>query len=168
LYFASANSVRVFKSRFQNGDQSSEVHKFDSVIANVEKNLIESVVTKKRDSKTKTVLNIGVNGAAESKLGQKQAKLISFVRERLGLENFDSGQGGRAAGFGRLSIGSGLSENSVDVLKIVDLKLIGVVCDLSLFLQIDLILSVSKKIIELLLSAESRGEQNREQSTNVS
>jgi hypothetical protein len=162
------DSVRVSKSRFQNDDQGSEVHKFDSVNANIEKNLIESVVTEKRDSETKAVLNIEMNGAAESKLSQKRAKFISFVRERFELENFDGEQGGRTAGFDRLSIDSGLSENSVDVLQIVDLKLVGVVCDLSLLLQIDLFLSIGKKIIELLLSAESGGERDRGQSTNVS
>jgi hypothetical protein len=162
------DSVRVFKSRFQNDDQSSEIHKFDSVIADVEKNLIESVVTEERDSETKTVLNIGMNEAAESKLGQEQAKLISFARERLELEDFDSGQSGRAAGFGRLSIGGGLGEDPVGVLQVVDLKLAGVVCDLSLLLQIDLFLPVGKEVIELLLSAGSGGKRNRGQSTNVS
>jgi hypothetical protein len=101
-------------------------------------------------------------------LGQKRAKLISFVRERLGLENFDGEQDGRAAGLSRLGIGSGLSENSVGVLKIVDLKLAVVVCGLSLFLQVDLILPVGKKVIELLLSAGSGEERDRGQGTNVS
>jgi hypothetical protein len=109
-----------------------------------------------------------MNEAAESKLDQQRAKLISFVRERLELENFDGEQSGRAAGFGRLSIDSDLSENPVGVLQIVDLKLTGVVCDLSLLLQIDLFLSVGKKVIELLLSAESGGKGDRGQSTNVS
>jgi hypothetical protein len=110
------DSVRVSKSRFQNGDQGSEVHKFDSVIANVEKDLIESVATEEGDSETKASLNIGVDGAAESELGQERAKLIPFARERLGFGDFDGGQGGRAAGFGRLGIGSGLGEDPVDVL----------------------------------------------------
>jgi hypothetical protein len=168
LVLCFGDSVRIFKSRFQNDDQSDEISEINSIVTNVEKNLIKSVITKKRNSETKMVLNIEMNEAAESKLSQKRAKLISFVRERLELENFDGEQGGRAAGFGRLSIDSGLSENSIGVLKIVDLKLADVVRGLSLFLQIDLFLSVDKKIVELLLSAESGGERNREQGTNVS
>jgi hypothetical protein len=161
------DSIRVFKSRFQNDDQGSEVHKFDSVIADVEENLIESVATKERDSETKAGLTIEVNGAAESELGQKRAKLIPFARERLGLGDLDGGQGGRAAGFGRLSGGSGLGEDPVGVLQVVNLKLAGVVHDLSLLLQIDLFLSVGKKVIELLLCAGSGGKRNRGQGTNV-
>jgi hypothetical protein len=54
------DSVRVSKSRFQNGDQGSEVHKFDSIITDVGEDLIESVATEKGDSETKAGLTIEV------------------------------------------------------------------------------------------------------------